>query len=680
MNDLQLYIDDQLVDLSDDSPIALTFQINNLAEVRNQQGNTSNQFKLPLTQNNRRILGFPDDVAFCTDKPYQKYQAKLVQDGLEIIPYGICELNSIEQNAANVTILSGNVDFFDAIDGQLYEMGDSKSPWYSKLWQAYEHDWTLDNAVASQTKTEGWIYPVIDYGNFTEDFSAPVNVTTQRPGFFIKSAVDLLVAGTGYKATGSLLSNPLYPKLIAQFSNGSWEHGTDYQNQPDNLSCTASNNNNIDLDHPNSKNPTGLIILNPVSDPSNQLSNGIFTAKKRGVYTITAYFPKIMLSGRITGDPSNLDVTISIYTNGQPRIAASTNFNWDAGNYVRSGSGSNVRGYIYTEKQTLSCQEELAEGESVEINYTWRGGNPSHFTIYPGATLTIKAENGQVKYTQKVQCERILPDISQKDLLKDVFQRFGIICQTDNATKTISFNSFRDIINNIPLAKNWTAKCLDQGKSISFQLGGYAQVNTLKYKTDDAVLPTGFADDVIKVKDTTLPANADLFESQFAPTLNRPYIGGSIAQIKMIDPDNGDDFSIGVSPRILIDKKLNISGSGKTVTFTDGNRQVVVNDTISTPYFYKPDGTFNLCFGDMAAANGTSTNAGMRTLYYPELEKILQQTKKVVRYFLLTPRDILELDLLIPVYLEQDSAYYYINKIDSWRKGQPTNVELVKLG
>src|SRR6202012_1056287 len=122
MNQLQLYINEQLVDLNDDSPIALTFQVNNLAEVQNQQGNTSNQFKLPLTQRNRQTLGFPDDIAFTTSLPYRKYQAKLVQDGLEIIPYGIAELNGIDQNNANITILSGNVDFFDAIDGKLYDM------------------------------------------------------------------------------------------------------------------------------------------------------------------------------------------------------------------------------------------------------------------------------------------------------------------------------------------------------------------------------------------------------------------------------------------------------------------------------------------------------------------------------------------------------------------------------
>jgi hypothetical protein len=104
----------------------------------------------------------------------------------------------------------------------------------------------------------------------------------------------------------------------------------------------------------------------------------------------------------------------------------------------------------------------------------------------------------------------------------------------------------------------------------------------------------------------------------------------------------------------------------------------VINDVISTPYFYKPEGEYSLCFCDMPGT-GQST-PGLNIKYYTEFRKILTQTKKVTRYLLLTPRDILELDLVIPVYLQQDNAYYYINKIDSWRKGQPCKVELVKLG
>ncbi|MES2807039.1 MAG: hypothetical protein V4619_00340 [Bacteroidota bacterium] len=683
MTNIELYINDQLVDLSDDAPIALTFQINNLAEVRNQQGNTSNQFKLPLTQNNRRILGFPDDVALCTDAPYQKYDTKLVQDGLEIIPYGIGELNSVDNDTASITILSGNVDFFDAVDGKLYEMGDTKSIWYSKLWKAYDHDWNLNNVVRSQLNTTGWIYPVVDYGNFSEDLNQQIDVTLLRPGFFIKTAIDLMVKNVGYKATGSLLNDPLYPKLIAQFSNSNWEHGTDYQNQPDVLSCSATNGANIQLNHPNNSNPGGRFIFNTISDPSRQLSNGYFTAAKRGNYTISVNFPKVRLQGRITGNhPTHLKVAIILYSGSSAPIELTAiDFNWDLGTWVRDPgtSGGSITGHVFINKQTLSCEEELNAGDKIEVGYTWLGDNPSYFTVSPGATFNVKAQNNIVKYTQQVQCERIFPDISQKDLLKDTLQRFGIICQTDNATKTISFNSFKDIVANIPIAKNWTGKCLDQGKAINFRLGGYAQVNNLKHKEDEAVLPTGFADAVIKVNDTTLPASADLFESRFAPTLNRPYVNGTIAQIKMVNTDSGDnDFSISVAPRILVDQKSPLNG--KAITFKDGSSQMLVNDYISTPYFYKPDGQYNLCFGDMPSATPGETIPGIMTKYYPELIKILQQTKKVIRYFLLTPRDILELNLLVPVYLEQDSTYYYINKIDAWRKGQAIKVELVKLG
>jgi hypothetical protein len=705
MDQLQLYINDQLVDLSDDHPIALTFQINNLAEVKNQQGNTSNQFKLPLTQRNRQILGFPDDIAFTTNLPYQKYQAKLIQDGLEIIPYGIAELNGIDQASANIIILSGNVDFFDAIDGKLYDMGDSTSQWsnygQNLVWKPYEHIWNLDNVANSQTHTDGWIWPIVDYGAIdTVIFSNPIDVRYQRPGFFIKTAIDLLMKSSGYKATGSLLADPLYPLMIAQFSNGSFEHGSDYQNQVDNRGMSAATSGQITLNHPNVTNPASPIKWDSVvSDVSHQFSgNNLFIASNINSVTVTVTFPHVHLRGRVTPQPQSSKLSVYIYyrdpsfPSTPDTILNQYDFSFDGhgekklGNpsgsdpngWTRiSGNGGDIVGSIDILNTAISVQTTLPKNGGIYIGYVWHGLTPCFAVIYPGCTLVIKSQNATVQFGQTVQCERIFPDLSQKDLLKDTLQRFGIICQTDNASKTISFNSFRDIVNNIPVAKDWSSKCLNQGKQVAFQLGNYAQVNYMKYQNDDNVLPLKFGWSQININDQTLPASADLFVSPFAATLNRPFYGGMIAQILMIDNTSSSvNFSISVSPRILIDQKLNIGKLGKTVTFTDGNgNNRVINDTISTPYFYKPDaaelgpgyGKGSLMFDDL------------RRKYYPQLEKILAQTKKVVRYILLTPRDILELDLLIPVYLQQDSAYYYINKINAWRKGQPTKVELVKL-
>jgi len=692
MEQLQLYINDQLVDLSDDSPIALTFQINNLAEVKNQQGNTSNQFKLPLTQRNRQVLGFPDDVAFTTNLPYDYYSARIIQDGLEIVPYGIAQLNSIEQNTAAITVLSGNVDFFDSIDGKIYDMGDSSTPYGAKQpFKPFEHTWTVENIALSQTKTDGWIWPVVDYGNLTYNIAGDnqINIKYLRPGFFIKTAIDLMLASSGYKGTGSLLSNPVYPLLIAQFSNDNFEHGSNYQNQP------ATNGsmvyNGLDINISRQKNsglqPGGEIWFpNVQSDPNNHYTNGRYTARENITVEATLTIPRFYFYGRASGNhKSSVDVSIILDTPGQDRVYLATQiFDFSEGfdDPRDSGSGGSIQAHkTFTNKVLKATDLELGIGQQLLVEYDFHGDAPYNFTLYSGATFAITVQNQKVLPGQVVQCERIFPDISQKDLLKDVLQRFGIICQTDNTNRTVNFASFKDIVGNIPIAKNWTDKCLDQGKTVSFQLGGYAQVNTMKYKTDDNVPPRSFADSVIKVGDKTLPASADLFESQFAPTLNRPYIGGTVAQINKIDSESdSDDLSIGTTPRILVDQKLSLGG--KVIKFTDGDaaNDKTVNDIISVPYFYKPDGLHNLCFADMPGPGQGTVLPGLKSLYYPELEKILQQTKKIVRYFLLNPRDILELDLLIPVYLEQDSSYYYINKIENWRKGQPTKVELVKLG
>ncbi len=689
----QLYLNNQLADLSGDSPLALTFQINNLAEVKNQQGNTSNQFKLPLTQRNRRILGFPDEVAFTDDKPYNQYQARIIQDGLEILPYAVAELNGIDEDTAAITVLSGNVDFFDAIDGKLYDMGDSATPYgEGQPFLPYQHTWNVANAASSQTKTDGWIWPVVDYGNlvYNPGGQCEVNVRYQRPGFFIKTAIDLMLASAGYKGTGSLLADPIYPKLIAQFSNNSFDHGTDYQNRPDMNGISVALSQDFTVGHPNVLNPEGVVHWPLVNtDPSHHFLAGyVYDAPQDISVTATLTIPQFYLWGRVTtGEPSAVVVAIIISNPaaGTQNTLASHTFDFSGGyseDHHQGSGGDKISDTLIT-NTTISVSVDIPAGQQLAVTYAFQGKTPASFTIFSGAAWQVVSNIQQLQYGQLIQCERLFPDISQKDLLKDILQKFSIICQTDNASRSINFASFRDIVNNIPIAKNWTGKCLDQGKSISFQLGGYAQVNYMKYKADNNVLPTGFADAQINVADKTLPAAADLFESQFAPTLNRPYIGGSIAQIKMTElSDDKHDFNISVSPRILVDNKIDLRhyGSNASIKFTDGNaaNAVVVNDWVSVPYFYKPDGEYNLCFGDMPGTGG-NVLPGLKSLYYSELQKILTQSKKVVRYFLLTPRDILELDLLIPVYLQQDSAYYYINKIDSWRKGQPVKVELVKL-
>ena len=709
MTNLQLFLNNQPVDLSDDSPIALTFQINDLAEVKNQQGNTSNQFKIPLTQNNRAILGYVDDISMYNPNlspqaPYSIFQARLIQNGIEILPNAIAEINEIDDNTASITILSGNVDFFDALGGQIADMGDSTSQWSnygSNLpWQPFDHRWDLQNVADSQNNTceDGWIYPVVDYGLIDPvDFTQPIDVRNQRPGFFIKKAVELLVQSTGYTATGSLLADPLYPLLIAQFSNGSFDHGLDYQNQPNEKGIIVSNAIAQTQQHPagntgSAQYPQNGIINfdNVLSDPSSFFKNNTYTPDEVISIEATVTIPKLLFYGHPDSTyGSNLNINIKLLDSNADVVLTSFNFNFSSGFDSRSGSGSSIR-YTKTFTNTkLSFSTTLSPVtfEGLQVTFDFEGYTDAYFTLYAGAVFQVVPQNTNVQFGQVVQCERILPDMAQKDFLKDTFQRFGIICQTDVYSKTISFSSLKDIIGNIPIALDWTSKCINQGKQVNYQLGSYAQVNSMEYQTDPNLLPLKFGWDQLIINDQTLSAVPnDLMVSKFGPTFNRPYIGGTIAQIVMIDdttaPATGPaDFTIGVAPRILVDQKLDLLSLGKTVTFIDGNSTPIkINDVISVPYFYKPDGGSNLCWCDMPGITLNSKLPGLKTKYYTELQKILQNTKVIIRYFLLSPRDITELNLLIPIYLAQHNAYFYINKIDSWIKGQPCKVELVQLG
>jgi hypothetical protein len=700
MTNLQLLLNDQPVDLSGDSPIALTFQINDLGEVQNQQGNTSNQFKIPLTQNNRAILGYADDISMqnaqlSTQIPYTKLAAKVIQNGIEILPNAIAEINQIDNDTASITVLSGNVDFFDALGGQIADMGDSTSQWsnYGATlpWKQFDHKWNLQNVVNSQTHTQadGWIYPIVDYGLISQTDFSQIDIRNQRPGFFIKKAIDLLVQSTGFVAKGSLLSDPLYPILIAQFSNSSFDHGLDYQNQVDlkGIICTNAINQSF-LHNVNSTNK-GFIYFNTVlSDPSNQFDHSTtFTASDRENVDISVTIPKFYFYGHVdSSHPSSIKISIYLQNGSDAAFPlAELPYDFTSG-YDQprdSGDGGGIIGHKTYGTQTLSYSTELAAGQKISIRYEFFGDQPTSFTLYSGATFQIKSQNKVVELSQDVQCERILPDMSQKDFLKDTLQRFGVICQTDVYTKTINFASLKDIISNIPIAKDWTSKCIDQGKQVNYKLGNYAQVNNMEYQTDPNILPLKFGWDQIIINDQTLSTiPGDMIVSKFGPSLNRPYIGGTIAQITMIDAtSDSTDLSIGVAPRILIDQKTDLRQNGnKTINFTDGTTTTPVNGIISTPYFYKPDGDYNLCWCDMDSSIPGQKIKGVKSNYYTDLQKILQNTKVLVRYFLLTPRDIAELDLLIPVYLQQHNAYFYINKIDSWIKGQPVKVELVKLG
>jgi len=684
MQNLQLFLNHQPADLGSDT-LQLTFQINNLAEVQNQQGDFSKQFKLPLTQHNRRLLGFPDEVPLTDNTAYQLIPAKIVQDGLEIMPGGYATIEQVENDGISIIIRAGNSGFFTLLgDFKIWEMADKSSAYYKQsqvsLWKDYDHRWSIANVAASQQKTSGWIWPLVDYGQIDKSkFTEDVNVKQLRPGFFLKDAIDIIVKSSGYKldtARSPILQDPLYQKLIVQFANDAFEHSKDYETGgQDSLSGEALSSTSqkyvyggYDVVH----------FRNIVrSGNGSMLQNlGLYQARTNVDVSILVEYD-VEYSSKRDGGHFKVRICRSLpNTDAVEELTINMHSSSDF-----SKSGKYYTGTKYKQKVSFDAPFDKERVVYIKIDVD---SSETYGYILPGARLTVTEKKTNVLYGHMVQCEHIFPDISQKDLLKDTLQRFGLTCQTNAFNKTIALASFADIVKNIPRAYDWSAKCLNQGKSINMRLGNYAQVNNLKYKEDETLttaseynpvpLVKDHFNDIINVSDKTLPPVADLLESQFAPSLTRPYIGGYMAKIQKIDPNADEaDYTLSTQPRLLIDHKVKLT-DGKKVKLVDYETDITITDVISVPYFHRPDGAYTLSWKDMDG------QLGLKTQYYAELEKILQQAKKVTRYFMLSARDIADLDLLIPVYLKQDGCYYYISMVDNWVKGQPCKVELVRLG
>ena len=748
MENKQLFVNGFSVDFAeDDEPMQLILQVNDLGDLQSLQGNGSKSFKLPGTKNNLEILGFPDDITISNNSMYEQLPAKYIQDGIEIVANGLLEIGDFIDGMIDVKLLFGNIDLLDKLGGQIYDMGDSTTLWSgygtNLVWNAYslpypgasatDADYIANpltskfiqncindvaHAAYSQRKTDGWIWPIVNYGNvdLTPPFAGHINVRTQRPGFFLHTAIELLIKSTGYAinyAQSCIYNDPdfadLYQKLIIQFSNSDFEHGTDFQNTPDNLGVNLYNGQDQIISKPRIFPPPSNDIYQNDQPYSTVLVFGPtdhYEAATNVNFTATLHF-NLFMRGRQGGNqPSEVIVKFTLVdVDGTITDFASTSFSLVGNNttYVEGNGNSKICQFEFI-NQKLSQDFSFVTGMKLyarcHINNIGTNKATDTYVIFrKSATFTIVTNEQTLLWQQPIQCERILPNVAQLDLLKDTLQRFGLILISDPNTATIIFTSFKTIVGNIPNARDWSDKCKDMGKQNAFQLGNYSQVNKLKYQDDDAIprnyMPQYFADDQIAINDKTLNPTQpvqDLFTSIFAPSLNSPYIGGTIAQIS--NPTVTDEFSVGNQPRLLIDEKLDLStagpgGSPLTVTFSDGDPDfetvtIPVNDVISVPYFYKQDGDFNLAWKDLPGQgfkfNGQQNYLpGLKTKYFQELTNILTQTKKVTRYFYLTPADILDFDFQIPVYIRQDSAYYYVSKIDSWIKGQPCKVDLIQI-
>lgn len=636
MNTKEIYINGSLLELDEENnPIQLVYSINDLAELKDRQAYSTNTFKVPKTIPNLLACGFPDDATLIQQQPYRKNTAKIVQNGIEILPNAIAIIDATDANI-NIQILSGLIGFFDSL-------GDKK---ISDLdLSAYDHIWNLTTVANSQTNTEGYIYPVIDYGGLSKD-SRLADVRQLRPATFRKTIIEKIVSEAGYSLIGNALTYEKYLKTLVAFTNDKFTHGKSYEDFLNTYLTSARKTTQQFID---SNNKSKLVLFQDdfVTDQYNQWVSNIFTSQKVMKVKISVKYN--IVQTKLTNLGGNPEFRISIQKyNPSTGLYPIVAFNTTTSTVAQQTD--------YFNDQQVVFEDDIVPGDKFIVWADLLGDALGQATLQPGASVTFEPISTDVTYGSDVQLSATLPDISQKNFFKDFLQNFGLIAIPNPNKKEILLINMEEVYNNKPIAEDITDKLINEPDKINYSLNGYGINNYGKYKEDDAVAD-GLGDGLIVLDNQTLDDNVTLFTSVFSASQTVAKQGLLITEIKKIENiEESSEFKVKTQPRILLDAKASTPYS-----FTDNPGVTLVGvESISLPLFA------GLEYSQLFEEN------------YPEIERMLYRPFVLDKPILLKEIDVANINWSIPVYDKKTASYYYKNSIKYIQNGI-SSISLVRM-
>ena len=105
--------------MKEEDTVALTKQINDIAEIQKRQADYTNRFLCKRTPNNMAIAEMLNVPGNTSTRPYKWASARIVSNGIPVTNYGIALLQETKNREEyEYIIYAGNYDLFSKIDGK----------------------------------------------------------------------------------------------------------------------------------------------------------------------------------------------------------------------------------------------------------------------------------------------------------------------------------------------------------------------------------------------------------------------------------------------------------------------------------------------------------------------------------------------------------------------------------
>jgi hypothetical protein len=718
----ELFINYQAIDLYPNENIALTKQRNTLNELKNRQADYSNQFKIPATPNNIRVCGMLHVVGSDSINPYTKLPGSTyIENGSELISNGVAIIEEFN-GAINVTLYSGIYDFFNTIgDDSLRDLDLSDS----------NHVFNLTNATANTS--DKYSYPLIQWGA-TDKNNDIVDIRFQMPVLKAPYLIDKIFETAQYQKSGDVFGLQSYQNLVIPVVED------EIINEDDILESYSVIAHIEDTNVYNSNTTPQSIVFDyfgsgdAVDSTAGWYSGGKYIAQNKVSVNVNfsafVFIPSVTITKNILGQVLTIpDISI-------------TEFQLLLNGVVIDTTGQSIRGGFGLGLVELSSQNlNMNAGDILEVRvvfhntflFTFLEFPPFpvtapnkqmviyHFSVTDYSFFSVEATN-TIELNQTIDFNNLVPDIKQKDLIKDLMIAYCLVPQFDPLTRTIEFIQFDKIgekanlsyIEDNGLCADWSDKLdLKIAPKIRYRFDSYAQINYLKWLQDDDRGEVGIGN--ILIDDTTLPDKTDLFTTTFAASIQelnfkgntgvnikrytrfeaepysstQDYNAGDLALYNgivyeaigsfsnVIPTDTGSwmvkveqfEKTESVAPRLLLIRDY-ISDAGSPpsniLNYTDGTTTVEVTNA-KIAYFVDPLQGYDLSFQFIINE------------HYQTLVRVLTKTKIVDAYFKLSDNDFKNIDFFEPIYIEYFGNYFYLNQGTNYISGRLTSCELVRL-
>jgi hypothetical protein len=612
-----LYIGDTLADLDDDEVIAQNKQVNDIAEMQDRQSDFTATFRVRKSRTMRALFELSGEVGAGTNLPYEQLLGRLVQDGVEVIPRGEIVLNKVDEQYYYISIYSGNLNFFKAIEG--LKLGDLTLASCNHTWsapvQAATHASDLDYVYPlCEPSNDGGLTPLTDTGNRVELYGGWL-----LPFIKVKAIWDEILSNAGYTASGDLLTDPVFLGLAMPI-----------------VSLTVPKGYSDGYLY--SGNRRGYMLIAATS---------IFGTGGTGALTVIAgdalfgtghYVAKFTATHKIQVKTTHVTASPTLYL------------------YI---NGANTSEFIKTWSDATHAIYELSYAATAGMDMAVWGTANTYYSIDIAVT---EITDPQIAFNSPLEPHYFLPDMLQSEFIKMICNLFAQVPDAKPRTQTLRFWNYSKLYSNTAAARDWSAYLSELADEVEFKFGDYAQRNYLRYKDcDDVILDAGAG--IMTINDTTLPLKKDVVQLPVSTcdevlTLT----DAPVCQLNFNNYDEKTDLYVrneNIDPRLVF-----ISQCANTKTF--GIRTSLVGGT---------------SYDSVAPKKASSSEIAFSALmpYYGGLAKMLTKTNLRRAKFNLPAYEVAGFKYDTPIYLSQYKAYFYVNKINNYVVGKLCTIELIKL-